>query len=671
MSNKNNILFAILIVFLAGSGALTSEDNSLISVGGAVIIIMIASVSYMIYNKHRNDLPLSAKTFRSDLWFEVKYTDDEGDVIIAGETPGKVRIPGCQGRRFLIHELTEDNVEQYAAEIKRKRIKRIIITNAISASVLETIVKKCSNLIVLDFIAGDIEDFSLLSSLKKLEYLSIEKCHKMTALPELAGMKKLDHLEIIDSESLEDISALSERTGLQYLGLIKCPKINDISVLYNLTELKHFNMSRASEVKDITPLYGIDLLSLDLSFCNKLTDLEVVGSLRELRELRLNGWEHFDQNPALPALPYLYMIICNENSAVTDLSWLENQSELRHLSLLGCEKLTDVSGLDKVPNLIVLKFYAAKIKDENFAVIEQLESLEYLELEKCHQLTSTESFSGLQKLNYLEMDQCENLTDISSLSNLKCLNQLIIPGCKKLQDISVLAETPDLLGINMRGGEEITDLTAFEKRYNTRYLNLSGCKKITDLSPLAKLASLIFLDLSDCNLITEVSPLAGLLSLGQLEIMNWEKAPSGPLPEMPALLSLDMSGGKMKDLSILSNQRALLNLNAGNCDNLTDISALKSLVRLNALRLGSCKKLANIAPLEKMEMLTYLDLRESDNIFYILPLMKIPSLEIVYLGSEKKYHFSDIEKICQSLPFCKVFVQTDTPSDDPIEVNKT
>jgi internalin A len=233
-----------------------------------------------------------------------------------------------------------------------------------------------------------------------------------------------------------------------------------------------------------------------------------------------------------------------------------------------------------------------------------------------------------------------------------------------------LADTPDLFGINMTEGEEISDLFPLAKRYNIKYLNLSGCKKISDITPLEKLASLVFLDLSGCNLITDLSPLSGLKSLGQLEMMDWEKFPDEPIPELPALHSLDVSGGKMKNLEMVVNQWFLQNLNASNCNNLTDLSALEKLTYLNALKLESCEKLANIAPLEKLEHLSYLDLKDCDNVFYILPLMKIRNLQVVYLSSEKKYHFSDIEKICQSLPLCKVFVQTQTADEKVQEKTK-
>ena len=78
-----------------------------------------------------------------------------------------------------------------------------------------------------------------------------------------------------------------------------------------------------------------------------------------------------------------------------------------------------------------------------------------------------------------------------------------------------------------------------------------------------------------------------------------------------------------------------------------------------------CNSLADISPLTKLIYLTYLDLRDNENLFYILPLKEMICLQALYLGNEKKFHFSDIEIICQALPYCKVFIQTnDSKTND-------
>ena len=655
MSRKENI--AIILALFASSMLMTAQKgHTPIYLVIILLLVVLTAIVMIVMHKDGSGL-LKAKTFSSKLGFEVKYTDENGEVMIAGETPGKIRIPRCDSRRFIIHTLDEENLDDYIKEIRRKKLKRVIITSEISQEMLEKITSGCQGLKIFDFIAGEINDYVCLSKLKKLVHLGISNCKNISSLPSF-GFREIESFELDEGEILTDISALSDSPGIKSLVLNNCPRLTDISVIEKFDNLYHLNLYGLSGLSDLTSaIRQQELLSLNLGKCNNITDLSLIQPLKCLQELQLEEWNHFSVSQPLELMPALRIFSAPNSSDLKDLSWLKNQSKLKDINLLGCENLEDISELSSMEELVALKIDSIKIK--NFAPLSMLESLEYLEMEKCHHLTSADYFANMPRLSYLEMNECHELADISSLAELKCLNQLIMPECGKLTDISALSKLSEIIGINLQGAELVEDLSPLKKLYSLRYLNLMDCKNITDLSHLAKLKSLLFLDLSGCNRIADLSPLAGLSNLRQLDMIGWDNPNcKNPLPYLPELGILDISKSRITNLELLSQQTEVETLSLSACDELKDISGIAVMKRLDILRLDLCSSLADISPLTKLTCLTCLDLRDNDNLFYILPLKEMTSLQLLYLGNEKKFHFTDIETICRALPYCKVFVQT-------------
>ena len=104
MSKKENI--AIILALFASSMLMSIRSNT--SIYLIIILLLVVLTAIVMIIAHKNNTgPLKEKTFSSKLNFEVKYTDETGELMTAGETPGKISIPCCESRRFLIKNLNE------------------------------------------------------------------------------------------------------------------------------------------------------------------------------------------------------------------------------------------------------------------------------------------------------------------------------------------------------------------------------------------------------------------------------------------------------------------------------------------------------------------------------------------------------------------------------------
>jgi hypothetical protein len=92
------------------------------------------------------------------------------------------------------------------------------------------------------------------------------------------------------------------------------------------------------------------------------------------------------------------------------------------------------------------------------------------------------------------------------------------------------------------------------------------------------------------------------------------------------LLSLDLSGSDISDLTDISKLIALRALNLKACCYVTDIVPLSSLAKLQRLWLSGCNQITDLNPLEGLENLYELRIDDCTSLTDLEPLTKLPSL---------------------------------------------
>lgn len=195
----------------------------------------------------------------------------------------------------------------------------------------------------------------LASQLKKLTKLRIQDLHLVEVAP-LSKLKNLTELKLSNSW-LRDISPLSALTHLSKLDLSR-NGISDVTPLIGLTHLTDVTLA-SNAISDISPLSGLtQLTTLNLND-NIISHLSPLSGLTHLQTLSLRNNEISDVSPLTDLTRLIRLEVGNESflfanyNRIVDLSSLATLTELEWLSL-GNNKLTDVSALADLPNLVYL-----------------------------------------------------------------------------------------------------------------------------------------------------------------------------------------------------------------------------------------------------------------------------------------------------------------------------
>ena len=208
-------------------------------------------------------------------------------------------------------------------------------------------------------------------------------------------------------------------------------------------------------------------------------------------------------------------------SNVADLSPLVNLPNLRQLSVLRADKLTDISPLSELTGLQWLQLWSTSVTD--LSPLAKLTKLKRLELD-CWHVDDITPLANLTKLETLSL--LNYSADLVALKNLTSLKTLCLVTDNT--DLSALANLTNLKEL-MLGGDAITDLSELASLTRLEELSLGGPPDIhgpavTDLSPLANLVNLKILKLPSnsydisrdgSNLL---HPLANLTNLQELDL---------------------------------------------------------------------------------------------------------------------------------------------------------
>lgn len=161
--------------------------------------------------------------------------------------------------------------------------------------------------------------------------------------------------------------------------------------------------------------------------------------------------------------------------------------------------ITDLSGLEKCPNMAQLRLAGNKIKDlKPIAGLVQIQSLDLSR----NQLADIAPVAKLTKLQYLKLDR-NQISKIDGVKELSALRNL--------------------------------------------YLEQN---KVSDLAPVGGLKKLVSLYLTD-NQISDLKPLAKSTRLASLDLKNNKVSDLSPLKDMNELRYTFLQGNQIKDLGVI------------------------------------------------------------------------------------------------------------------------
>ncbi|MGD8937737.1 MAG: leucine-rich repeat domain-containing protein [Gammaproteobacteria bacterium] len=214
--------------------------------------------------------------------------------------------------------------------------------------------------------------------------------------------------------------------------------------------------------------------------------------------------------------------------------------------ILNCsaQQITDLSGLEQLSNLSVLRLGSNNIED--ISSVASLGNLTFLDLYN-NAISDVSVLSGLNTLRTLYLHN-NNISDISALAGLNNLDYLIL-------DENAISDPTPITGINT--------LTRLFFRANL----------LTDVNAFDQLTQLTELYLNN-NSITDVSALAGMVYLQQLDLRNNHIGGQGV--------------GNVDTLSSLTNV-SKIRLSGNNLISCTELTSLIAVLGPNATDLGEAQ----------------------------------------------------------------------------------
>lgn len=330
-----------------------------------------------------------------------------------------------------------------------------------------------------------------------------------------------------------------------YLFTIVAQKSNNLKEL-SLSACVNIGTSSIEQIAAHCP----ELEILDISDCIKLEDSavqEIARRCSRLVSINLNNCvrttdqslvDFFQFSSTLERLSVRNCINITDNAFLA-VSTFPIPVNLRHLDLIGCDRLTDAAVLtiSKLwPHLSVFKISSRNITDHSIVeLVHRCVEFVVIDLSGCELITDL-SVQGIMKncsmLQELTLSGCRNITDNAFLSTYSVLDlhKLNLSRCLYISDVAVnciIKNSPNLIDINLGFCGSITDnsISLFPSRSpNLVELNLSKCTGLTGtvLSYLVtQIPHLIKLNLYNCvQALTQESALALALNCTKLRCMD-------------------------------------------------------------------------------------------------------------------------------------------------------
>ncbi|MBR5090778.1 MAG: hypothetical protein IK093_15210, partial [Ruminiclostridium sp.] len=317
---------------------------------------------------------------------------------------------------------------------------------------------------------NDISSVKKLAPLESLSEITLYECYDLNDISAINSLNNLKKVEVSCSDPTQ-ISKLGKYDDLTVVLQIKDITPQTISVLAscgNLTGVKqkggYDDRLSNSQVELLTTLTQLKKLYIDTT-ADKLTDLNCMSSLNDLKELEVHLSRYYD-------------------SPKQDISTVMSMSGLEYLDISGhFDFPTNIGSLKKLKHLRI----TSSVDDhDDFSAIGLLTDLEYLEFDANYKDVDYSFLSGLKNLKSLTIDgtSANKLTPLTSLTNLESLS---LTGALKrdyndgIDLLKPLAQLKNLKSVDIyiSGSSGDTNSNGWTSRF---YAPLGEIKSLTSLT---------------------------------------------------------------------------------------------------------------------------------------------------------------------------------------------
>jgi hypothetical protein len=497
---------------------------------------------------------------------------------------------------------------------------------------LENLLVLLKNLEVLELNnCTELVDLRGLEACNKLRELRITDCDKYLNLSVVEDLPKLEILELstvrihprlpfgkesrifenihtlkMDSVQIPNIECFEFATKLKNLSLTNVGGVTSLEFLRNLVELETLrvdfknvtiNLAKAHDVSMKVFAGLVNLVNLTLNNFNFVEDMDVLAACTKVTDLcvdnsKCNSWKFLNKMKQLRCLRIHYVPCdADQPNNLVDLDFFKEKGsfiELTSVSISGWNYLSNISGLENLPKLEILKI--------------------------CDR-SQSQPWNESQTKTLQRLTMCRNFTidnvpwvGLSPISTMVRLEALGMEECPNLTDLSELKSFPELKFLKLRDcvGETLKDLEPLKSTRKLESLDLHNLGHTNSFQPLLLLENLKFLDMS------------GVYSNDGSAIVNC-------LENMSGLITLNIIKTNTTDIKGLKNLTNLEEVSMDGNSGVEDFEPLGFLASLRRLGVRECNKLTNLNFLNFLKNLEYI--RVSKAVEIILNTTRFEGLE--------------------------------------------
>jgi hypothetical protein len=257
------------------------------------------------------------------------------------------------------------------------------------------------------------DDDELNSWLKNLSHEKIKDLRSVFIIDEISG---------VNMDYLTRLSELKPEIGV-YIDS-KSEKTDSILKLFKPLWLIDFNNKLSSEaVQVVNHSEDIDILRIDA----EVNDLDEFSELTSLQILFIQNLDQPEPGKESDLLKGVRTLSISE-SGINNLEFLSTCHNLRELSLIDCESLTDITALNNLPGLKSINLIACdSLKEVN--VIDKVRKLKWISFPNNIEQQEFDLFlSDHRTLEVIDLIGCENIEHFKQMKELKHLSCLSLHG---------------------------------------------------------------------------------------------------------------------------------------------------------------------------------------------------------------------------------------------------
>lgn len=472
---------------------------------------------------------------------------------------------------------------------------------------------------------NNISDISLLNEFRNLKALVLSN-NKVQDISSLQNLSRLSLL-LLDHNLIHDISPLENLKRINTLTLnnqetVKGDnksQLKDIKVLESINELRALYL-QGNIIEDIDCLSPLGKLTTLNASYNNIQNMNIVSDLTSLKYLNLEYNQITGSTSSISRLTQLETLLLEGNNysagtyfessvkdlvnlkalsvssrnkgfVINDLSFLENLTELHHLSLPYCN----------IPATYAKVVDEQTITINNLKCITKISNLTYLDISGNNftDISSLHSLNLLESLylNDLNISSYEDERGLFILTNFNNLKTLSLVNCNlktlKFNDEAWIHQLRKLENLNLSYNPftqiDISDIynTASAKNLKTLYIDSETPISFIKANYLERFNNLKYLSVINGNL--EIAPMFSK-ALEYLNISNNTEYDLSYLENNPNLKYLIING-ITSNISSLSNHTQLKliamdltlskNMNKDNLETLNKLSLNKTIIIIN------------------------------------------------------------------------------------------